>query len=131
MTRYNPNEPIEPFHVTSNLLKGSASAGGKPTGPGSMKPPTLSNKHSLSPLEAFHSPHECVIAAGVFAPTFLLFHFHANYSAFAVLLLLGSVMYRLDSRRRRIAAAPITLSSAMLFSQIVASDADRTPYGFP
>jgi len=127
MTRYTGNEPIEPFHVISASLKhrstgSNVSRGAVPANPQRVSP--APKPPSISPFEGFHGTHGRALAGFLFVPALLLPQFRPMFSAIAVLLLLGCVLYRLNTRRRRIAAAPMILSSTILISQIGAGDAN-------
>lgn len=126
MTRYTGNEPIEPFHVPAKTIRCSASSGEMPGGSGSTRRPT---PRTPSPLEELGTTRGRVVVAALLVAAYFLVHLRPMFSAITVLVLLGAVMYRLDPRQRRIAAAPITLASTMLASQIVASGIDYPGYG--
>lgn len=132
MTRYTGNEPIEPFHVSAKhvparTVRCSASSG-ETSGGGSTKPtrPTL----SLVLLEELGSIRGQAAIGVLIAAAYVLVRLRPEFSGITVLVLLGAVMYRMDPRRRRIAAAPVTLAAAMLARQIAESGIDYRAYGF-
>ena len=132
MTRYI-SEPIEPFHVPAKIVKCSTFNGETPNGEisggsGSARPHP---DRTPSPLDELQSTSGRIAAGALLAAACFLVYTRPMFTAVAVLVLLAAVMYRLDSRRRRIAAAPISMSTALLASQIVASGIDYARYGIP
>ena len=126
MNRYT-TEPIEPFYVQAKTAKCSVSSGLPPAGGGSAK----SAGRMPSPFAELETATGRFAVGFCLAATYFLTHQRPMFSALSVLLLLGALMYRLDPHRRRIAAAPITLSTAMLVSQIAARDINDSLFGRP
>jgi hypothetical protein len=124
MNRYTGNEPIEPFHVPAKTIKCSLSSGDTGGGSGPVTPPT---RPSPSILDDLDSPLGRVAMAAVLLGAYILVHARPTMSAVTVFVLLAAVMYRLDPRRRRVAAAPISMATAMLASEIVTAGI-REPY---
>ncbi len=125
MTRSIGHDLNEPFHVQARTARCSVSSGETPGGSGRGKPAGA----APSWIEELDSAGGQIAVGTVLAVVYLVSHLRPMFSAITVPILLAAVMYRLDPRRRRIAAAPISLSSAMLFHQIINSGLDHTSYG--
>jgi hypothetical protein len=128
MNRYTGNEPIEPFHVPAKTIKCSISSGNVTGGSGPATPP---NRPTPSMLDDLDSPLGRMAMAAVLVGAYIVVHARPAMSAITVFVLLAAVMYRLDPRRRRVGAAPISLATAMLASQIVAAGIRDTYFGSP
>jgi hypothetical protein len=128
MNRYTGNEPIEPFHVPAKTIRCSMSSGDMAGGSGPATPPP---RQSPSMLDDLDSPLGRIAMAAVLVGTYILVHARPAMSAITVFVLLSAVMYRLDPRLRRIGAAPISLATAMLASQIVTAGIRETYFASP
>jgi hypothetical protein len=128
MNRYTGNEPIEPFHVPAKTIKCSMSSGDAAGAGGSTTP---SPHRSPSMLDDLDSPLGRMAIAAVLVGAYVLVHTRPAMVAITVFVLLAAVMYRLDSHRRRVAAAPIGLATAMLASEIVSAGLHPTNFFAP
>jgi hypothetical protein len=128
MNRYTGNEPIEPFHVPAKTIKCSMSSGDTSAGSGPTSAPP---RRSPSMLDDLDSPLGRMAIGAVLVGAYVLVHTRPAMSAITVFVLLAAVMYRLDSHRRRVAAAPIGLATAMLASGIVSAGLRGTNFFVP
>ena len=64
-----------------------------------------------------------LLAGGVFAFLYMLMQYDASLSALSVLALLPCILYRLETRQRRIGQAPLTLAALMLTQKMFTSRA--------
>jgi hypothetical protein len=127
MNRYT-SEPIEPFHVQAKTVRCTVTSGETSGGAAAPPPPA---RRSPSPLDELDTPLGKAAAAAVFGAAYFLVHYRPVFAGISVLVLLGAVMFRLDERRRKVAAAPLTLSAAMLMSQLGASTFNNWTFGVP
>jgi hypothetical protein len=116
---------LQPFYVPAKVFKPTASgdsgAGGGPNSPvqpRQNRPPQP--KHGLdSDLKTdLDSSRVKLAAAAVLGAGCVLIVKQPALMAFTVFILLAAVMARLDERRRRIAAVPVTLSTLFLAAEI-------------
>jgi|HubBroStandDraft_6_1064221.scaffolds.fasta_scaffold08547_3 hypothetical protein len=128
MTRYTGNEPIEPFVVMAKTVKCSVEKGEPDNGGGSGKIPSTPQRPALS-TEEMESIEVKVAVGAVLAGAFLLAYSNPRFADLTILALPGIVLYRLDSQRRRIAAAPVTLAAMMLVSKITGAGTWYVNYG--
>jgi len=116
MTRYAGNEPIEPFVVIAKTIQCTVENGEKGSSGGGGKVPSA--KHSTMNLEDLDTTGGKIAVAVLLGAAFLMAKTHPMLCQITVLILPLVVMYRLDSRRRRIAAAPVIFAAMMLASKI-------------
>jgi hypothetical protein len=110
------NEPIQPFKVEPRTLRCSITSGELAGGsrPAPQDLDTIGGKSAVA----------AVLAAAYFAV-----QLRPLLAGVTVLLLVAAVLYRLDTRRRQIAAAPILLASIMLSRDIVTCGVDYARFG--
>jgi hypothetical protein len=129
MTRYTGNEPIEPFVVIAKTVKCSVEKGEPVGGGGAGKIPSA--KRSAFNLEDLDSTVGKIAVGALLAGAFLLAYTNPRFAEITVLILPGIVLYRLDSHRRRIAAAPVIFAAMMLASKITGGGSWFVNYGVP
>jgi hypothetical protein len=125
MLRYDPNTPIEPFYVPAKVLKCSADASPETPGGGGKPVP----RHDLG-FAQLGTVQGKTVGAIVLAAAYFASEQNPAVGAITVLLLLGAVLFRLDPRRRRIALAPLVLSTFRLATQINLSYATANARSF-
>ncbi len=127
MTRYTGNEPIEPFVVIAKTVKCSVENGAPVSGGGAGKGPSA--KRSGLNLEDLDSTGGKIAVGALLVGTLLLAYNNPHFARITILILAGIVLYRLDSRRRRIAAAPVIFAAMMLASKILGGGSVFLTYG--
>jgi hypothetical protein len=128
MTRYTGNEPIEPFVVIAKTIKCSAEKGEPDSNGGTAKVPPAAPRSELN-LEHLETTEGKLAIGAVLAGAFLLAYTNPRFADFTILTLPGIVLYRLDSHRRRIAAAPVSLAGMMLVSKLASAGPWYVNYG--
>ena len=130
MTRYTGNEPIEPFVVIAKTVKCSVDNGDKGGSGGGTLPSAKSSTLDLGELDSTVGK---IVAAAVLAVAYMIANARPMFTQVTILILPVVVLYRLDPRRRRIAAAPIFFATMMLASKIGGGDAGylQNEYGIP
>jgi len=127
MTRYTGNEPIEPFHVMAKTVKLKCSVEkDEPASGGGAKIPSAKRSALWQDLD---STTEKIVVAVLLAGVFIVATNQPAFAAVAILILPGVALYRLDSRRRQIAAAPVIFAAMMLASKIGARSSWYMNYG--
>jgi len=127
MTRYTGNEPIEPFVVIAKTVKCSVENGEPAGGGGAGKIPSA-QRPALN-LESLDSTSGKLAVGAVLAGAFLLVKTNPLFAEITIMILASIVLYRLDSHRRRIAAAPVILAAMMLASKISGGGSWYVNYG--
>jgi hypothetical protein len=130
MTRYTGNEPIEPFVVIAKTVKCSVEKGEPDSGGGADKIPPA-DQHSALSLAELDSTEGKIAVGAVLAGAFLLAYTNPRFADLTILTLPGIVLYRLDSHRRRIAAAPVIFAAMMLASKFTGAGSWYVNYGVP
>ncbi len=132
MTRYTGNEPIEPFVVMAKTVKCSVDDGEKGGSGGGRLPSAKSSTLDFG-FGDLDSMVAKIVVAAVLAVAYLVANARPILTQITILLLPVVVLYRLDPRRRRIAAAPIFFATMMLASKIGGGDAGylQNEYGIP
>ena len=114
MTTYAGSEPLEPFSVPAKILKRS---GGESESPAQARHDPEQTGSNL-PFHELETPLGRVAGGIVLACAWVLVEANPACAWVGVLLLLGATLYRLDARQRRIAVAPVTFASLLLFRQM-------------
>ena len=128
MTRYTGNEPIEPFVVIAKTVKCSVEKGEPDSGGGADKVPSAAQRSALKELDSTEGK---VAVGAALAGAFLMAYTNPRFADLTILILPGIVLYRLDSHRRRIAAAPVIFAAMMLASKITGAGSWYVNYGVP
>lgn len=117
MNRYSAEQPIEPFYVPAKVLKCTATSegtgGGATNGGGKGR-----NSVDWTGLDTVTGK---AVVGVVFLGAYLLIERNPVFAPITVLLLLVVVLLALDTRRRRIAIAPLTLAAIRLASEMSAN----------
>jgi len=130
MTRYTGNEPIEPFVVMAKTVKCSVDNGEKGGGGGGTHPSANVSTLDFGDLDSTVGK---IVVALVLAVAYIVANARPIFTQVTILILPVVVLYRLDPRRRRIAAAPMFFATLMLASKIGGGDAGylQNEYGIP
>jgi hypothetical protein len=128
MTRYTGTEPIEPFVVIAKTVKCSVEKGEPDSGGGADKVPSAAQRSALKEL---NSTEGKIAVGAALAGAFLMAYTNPLFADLTILILPGIVLYRLDSHRRRIAAAPVIFATMMLASKITGAGSWYVNYGAP
>ena len=116
MNRYDPNQPIEPFYVPAKVLRSRVEgvSNGDGGGPAPGRPPSIR-------WEDPNSWATKAVGAAVFVAAYVSIDRRPVLLPIAIFLMAITLLFRLDGRRRAIAAAPLLLGAIRLASQISAS----------
>lgn len=103
MTNNHPNQPLEPFHVQSDLLKSTQSAG-----------PGQSPKSSTTRwIDEFKW-----LAIPVFAVIYVVTQERPEFRPLTMLVLLACVLFRMEYRYRQLAGVVLTMAAMKLAYQM-------------
>jgi hypothetical protein len=122
MTINQPNEPYQPFHVQSDLLKNSAQQSSKAR-QGSGGPGKPAGTASNSPFGNWDLGDARWLVMPLFAAIYWITDRDAILRPTTILVLLACLLFRMAPRARELAGVPLTLAAMKLAYQMTPNPA--------
>ncbi len=117
MTNNQPNQPYQPFHVQSDLLKNVAQQSSKAK-LGSGGPRMPGGTDSNGPFGNFDLGGARWLVMPLFAATYWITERDALLRPITILVLLACLLFRMERRARELAGVPLTLAAIKLAYQM-------------
>jgi hypothetical protein len=118
MTNKPTNQPFEPFHVQSNLLR-NAQAGGERKGTGGAG--QSKGFADYNPFGAGNAPEARWLAMPLFGMMYYVAQQFPEFWPVTILVLLACLLFRMEARDRELAGVPLTLAALRLAYQMTSN----------
>jgi len=120
MTNNPTNQPFEPFHVQSNLLK-NAQGSGEPKGTGGAGQPK--GFADYNPFGNWNAAEARWLAMPLFGLIYYVAQQFPDFRPLTIFVMLACLLFRMEFRDRELAGVPLTVAAIRLAYQMTSSAA--------